>query len=423
MPTLVDFVSALLAALRKWAPAKTLRRRLLKQGWLVCKASCSTTETWLHISYINLTTFRARVMPLTLDDDFVRIQSATARDLIALRASELPKLGMRTWWQALAPYVSAMEQTSWAISLFRLTRSQSQVGAFLPADVLVEAFSDSVAIWPPPRKRVKQRSERRRPREPTMLAIMDGDFDGAEDPGGDRGGDSVDSDGGDVPPELRPIHDEEEESDASDELDYPSDVEDWAGIDIDYGPEEMDDLPSDDGGEGDGPPDDGLGGADDIPIGPAVADAVPGPPVPPGVPGEHAGADAAAPPRPAFPQLHHPDDLGYIRLSQTLGVEHKDMRAVCFAHKDENCTLSRQCKRSGRAKGRPFGLMYSFLSVAADYPDKHTHKSAMAMAEWAALPVRQEARDRGRLVPGSQEYLDAEAPKLHEEPEEPVNRD
>jgi cobalamin-dependent methionine synthase I len=67
--------------------------------------------------------------------------------------------------------------------------------------------------------------------------------------------------------------------------------------------------------------------------------------------------------------------------------------------------------------------MYSFLSVAADYPDKHTHKSAMAMAEWAALPVRQEARDRGRLVPGSQEYLDAEAPKLDEEPEEPVNRD
>ena len=93
--------------------------------------------------------------------------------------------------------------------------------------------------------------------------------------------------------------------------------------------------------------------------------------------------------RPGFPQALHPYGNGYLRISQTRGVTHWDMRAVCFRH--ETCSLSRACKENsalGRP-GQPIGLLWSFLTEAHLYDSKDQHRQAVS---WQAFEQRRHAR-------------------------------
>ena len=98
----------------------------------------------------------------------------------------------------------------------------------------------------------------------------------------------------------------------------------------------------------------------------------------------------------------------YLNLTQTYGCSWLDMRAVCKRH--ETCSLSRSCRQA-----RPLGLLVAWLQYGMldSCRTKAQHRSYNPSHE-----QRVQARNWFKSLPGSEEWLSAEAPQS-EGPEEP----
>jgi hypothetical protein len=454
-----------------------------------------SNTTWLHLSYMNLTTFRAEIIQLFEDTCPERQARGYHLDLVALVVPNVARMRCGTWWQTLFQLKDEL-LNPWLMSFYTLTSSRARVDSFIPCKLFASLASkeDAICFWRGPslgrRKRRGrgqggQRNARRRmgvigAAEPGDLAIMDideGDDDGDfpdEAEGGGGGGDDGDEDVDEYPDDhlFSDIDDEQEvwEVDVEDEDAraaafglVPDDIDDFGDIDDDEdedgtktppapGPkppmpasplveitEEVDGVvdvhpapvaPEDDAEAVVGSPD---GGGDDHPIGPDPGVlVVPPPAVEVAVALPHDAALIIPPPPPGddhvprngkrdnFPQAKHPLNNGYMRVSQTIGKDFKDIRGVCWRH--PVCTLSRQCKpASPVVRGRPIGLVWSFLESAHMYATKDQHK--MAIEEWGSLERRTAARTSFHAHPKRAEYDEAEYLHVVGEPLEPAIHD
>ena len=117
--------------------------------------------------------------------------------------------------------------------------------------------------------------------------------------------------------------------------------------------------------------------------------------------------------RPDFPQVvykHYENKRkSYLRLSETHGKEHKDMRAVCGAH--TGCTFSMNCKDY-----RPIGTLWGWLKVADQYISKEDHKT-----HYSALRERKLARGEFRVCgdPLVPKFFEAERQRQDGSSDEP----
>ena len=92
--------------------------------------------------------------------------------------------------------------------------------------------------------------------------------------------------------------------------------------------------------------------------------------------------------------------MNYLRLSQTLGSAHFDMRAVCAKH---NCTLSHRCRDL-----RPVGKLWAWLDYGQrdDVQTKEQHREYIPSYEVRAAARRTFERKDPLEV---EQFLDAEA--------------
>ena len=88
-----------------------------------------------------------------------------------------------------------------------------------------------------------------------------------------------------------------------------------------------------------------------------------------------------------------------IRLSQAIGKDWHDMRAVCGWH--DGCTANRICR-----KARPVGMLWAWLAKSSEFLTKEVHKGYSPSFE-ERVAARLDFSARG----GSdcEQWLDAEA--------------
>jgi hypothetical protein len=133
----------------------------------------------------------------------------------------------------------------------------------------------------------------------------------------------------------------------------------------------------------------------------------------------HPAAGRAA--RTAWNRIDHPSGNGYLRLSQTRGCAHWDIRAVCNKH---GCTLTRHGDKGGlppgSSAGRPIGEQWHFLTVAHEHATKAIHRDGIPRYSIAS---RLAARQAFSLIEGSALFFDKERPRRTREGEglEPVH--
>lgn len=113
------------------------------------------------------------------------------------------------------------------------------------------------------------------------------------------------------------------------------------------------------------------------------------------------------------PHFLHPPSLArswsYIRMSQTVGFDHHDFRAVCRVH--ETCTLS----KSGRIS-RPLGFLWAWLDFAQS-PEclgRATHRAFQP-----SYQQRMVARSELLCIEGSADFFAAERDMRDGEGDEP----
>ena len=107
-------------------------------------------------------------------------------------------------------------------------------------------------------------------------------------------------------------------------------------------------------------------------------------------------------------------DLGEVRYSFTNFY----MRAYCLEH-GRQCTRQRTCvpTKSANARGRPVGLLTSWLRQATDFADAKSHMKAQAQPH----DVRKAAREHFLSLAGGREFSDMfEEKHKRGEPEEPL---
>ncbi len=124
--------------------------------------------------------------------------------------------------------------------------------------------------------------------------------------------------------------------------------------------------------------------------------------------------DRAAPT--AWSRICHPSGSGYLRLSQTRGTVHWDVRATCKSH---GCTLTRHADKADIPEtsdlGRPVGFLWLFLEVADSFSSKAEHRD---FEKWASKARRLDARRRFDLMDGSDAFTEVERrPRVGEGPE------
>ena len=399
------FVKKLMASTRALCAPHTRMRQMLQQGSIVfCLRSFSNTGEsdfcfYYYIAYANLTTFRAAVIPLRLDDEY--IQSALAQSLsgVALLPAAWPELEWGTWWQIMLRLDLSLHLM---LDMLMLSSAMIPIDSVCPASILAEPLdhpATPLKFWhgpPPPKKRSHIRSRRR-----------------ASDIAPPIGGPG---------PEALPLEDEDPGSD--EESSVPDDISDSGTIFdplddailmleelVEMAPPESSSSEEEDvkcGGAASSSGGVAAGGPPFIPPPPTASassssSVAPPPPPPPPPPAPPAGPAAHKPKnfrRGKFPQILSPLGNGYLRRSSAVGAgpdDPEDMRAVCWRH--ENCTISRGCgpEPGNAATGRPAGLLWAFLQYAHLYDDKTRHKEAQR--EWGTWPKRLAARNDVMTMP------------------------
>lgn len=111
--------------------------------------------------------------------------------------------------------------------------------------------------------------------------------------------------------------------------------------------------------------------------------------------------------RAPFPKIIHSvagSKQSYLRLSQTVGNAWSDMRAVCGRH--AVCSVSRSCRIH-----RPVGYLWAWLDAADACVSKEEH-----VAFVPDFATRRSARDVFSAIPGTEDWLQAEAQGEGERP-------
>lgn len=111
--------------------------------------------------------------------------------------------------------------------------------------------------------------------------------------------------------------------------------------------------------------------------------------------------------RAPFPKIIHSvvgSKQSYLRLSQTVGNAWSDMRAVCGRH--AACSVSRSCRIH-----RPVGYLWAWLDAADACVSKEEH-----VAFVPDFATRRAARDVFSAIPGTEDWLQAEAQGEGERP-------
>ena len=99
----------------------------------------------------------------------------------------------------------------------------------------------------------------------------------------------------------------------------------------------------------------------------------------------------------------------YLRLSQTLGADHHDFRAVCKLHG--------QCQKSKTGRtARPLGSLWAWLGGASNFGNKEDHQSFVPSYE-----ARRGARVVVAALDGSEDFLNAERAQRPGEDVEPAS--
>jgi hypothetical protein len=183
LPTLRLFVTALIGTLRKLMPKDSQLRKRFNQGMLVLHLRTSDNNIdareWFHMTYTNLTTYRAELIPLFEDPCVDRVSRGRCLGLVPLIPLREPKFSIGTWWQKLA-HLRDNFALKWELVPYSLCCSRAKVDAFMPANLFVSAAQGSVPFWsgPPSNFRRKRRSagaHRKRRRGLVGDALMDDD--------------------------------------------------------------------------------------------------------------------------------------------------------------------------------------------------------------------------------------------------------
>jgi hypothetical protein len=334
--------------LKNKAPAKSPLRKLMSTGMVVfyIKATTGDAGVWVQPSYLNMSSFKGSVIALEVDDDPIREAYSDGFDEVLLRLSfeERSLFGAVPWERALLSAVPLLA-VPWSVSFFCLSTSERPTAdEFVPGHVVVEPCR----FWDP----AKHKGSGGKGRKPNKKKQR---RDSADDVGNAPLVDEAASDGEAGPGSAdEPENDCHESSAGSSEEERPEDAE-WVELgevqlaaaqlghvapdDADEADDDAtvdDDDDEDDfdleeaGMKPDGPntePDSDGGGSCDPSAGPSC-----GPPPPAAAASSSAAAASVPYPahvpraarRPDFPQAVHPSMNGYVRLSQTKNVAHKD---------------------------------------------------------------------------------------------------
>ena len=94
--------------------------------------------------------------------------------------------------------------------------------------------------------------------------------------------------------------------------------------------------------------------------------------------------------------------FSYLRVSRGHGARFMDMRALCSHHQP-------RCQFSSTVGGRrPVGHLWSWLNAAEDYTSKQGHQDARFAPEVASYDARVAARAQFEMLPGCDDWLEAE---------------
>jgi hypothetical protein len=198
-PHLRAFVDSLLKALRHMAPADSGARAAAAKGTLVVRVASlpdAREAVWLHMSYTNMTTFLASIVPVVEDTDPWRCEQASFLGRVALTVGETEGA---TWWQALA-CIGDFQQ-HFEAALFVFCSGLDAVREFALANLLVEPLhgSSPVCFWtgPPPPQQARTRQRRRHVRnswvDPDLAPLCAGESISGDAPANNVGGDAGDA--------------------------------------------------------------------------------------------------------------------------------------------------------------------------------------------------------------------------------------
>ena len=192
-------------------PPKTTLRASLKQAAFVCKfVSSGGEERWLHIAYVNVTSWHIVVLPLEIDEDPARIAAASPHVALEMKADA-------RWSSDWAVFSQWDLSIHWSVEFWMLWGDTGRVRhAFQPFAVATRLVIKSTHFWtglpPPPRRPPRGPREKRddragvvRPKAPrkmdideTAPAILDKASEPSES-GDEQGDDDRDKDDDDVP--------------------------------------------------------------------------------------------------------------------------------------------------------------------------------------------------------------------------------
>ena len=395
-------VASLCEKLRSWLAPDGRARAVYDLGKLVLKLSIANAtppgdEKWVHIGYGNLNTWHFSCLELRRAEG-ARSRAAAALNLVALDLHQCPD-SCENWhphnfWEIME-YVK--QSTTAGVEAFEVHSNKEMHYRLIPGlQVLAKAFLPALEdefSWERPEQLRPEGPGEPHQDLPEMLPLADagGESENTEQDEQSSemlSGDSAGNEEGEAQHNKEPAESSGEDIDSTGARARPRRkvrvVGVWESSD-------------DDGASG---AELAGGGADEDHPPPPVPELVPpadsAPPMP-----EFEGAlggprrDRRAP----FPKMLHRQWAGkqsYLRLSETLGVTWKDMRAVCSKH--FGCTLSKSCRTR-----RPVGLLWAWLEAAENFDSKEAHKAFIPDYE-----RRLQAREAFSLIDESKDWLDAE---------------
>lgn len=149
-PDLARFVKGLTSSLRRMCSKGTTLRSHLDSNILVLKLFNGSRDTYVYITFANLTTWRAAVLPLMLAEGDGQVRArALGRVRLRVRTSE-EFFGLATWWRLLSDCDFSLP---WSLSFFMVHSSEHSVDEFIISEFDVEAVYPVAtdAFWDPAR--------------------------------------------------------------------------------------------------------------------------------------------------------------------------------------------------------------------------------------------------------------------------------
>ncbi len=454
LPKLRKFVKQVKAYMRElFSKGGSLRAALdMNMVIMSLRHPASNAPVFWHLSFINLTTLDAAVIPLQPDDDEINAVTARALGKTALSLSSIgePKLGAKSLWSACRLLDLNYQ---WHVACFCLDSSLDPLTTVAPTSIVAAKVTNSFLVWFLGRRGCRPRPKKARVQplalldgEP-LLAIAEANEEDlpVEDDVADHSNDDESAGTSSSSDETGSSSSSSSEGpvvEVDDELD-----DDWVGTAFDEAMvvAELAGLIEDAGYDGAVCPDaDGAGvGSGEPPPAPIVAPdppvaALPAAPIAPGPPGL---LPPLLPPPAAVPpdaldaaRDRRAGDAGWPRICKTFTGDPPPPKGWSFVRRSVNkqgiwdfkacCSwcgktmsrtsaLSSKSSMKGLGQGRPLGLLWAWLSPgdasagASCGPGGVTHSKY-----WPSFDDRVAARILLRAVPESEEFLELERPPV-----------